>query len=270
MSNHTAGHNVAQREGTALLRSPVLEAFEVERAQLRARLAALDKAEAVVAEAYPDEGKTPFSTEPRVPSRGQRRSTQAGRFEPTRPTQDEIVRWVSAEDGPVTRREVVDALGGSVDNVGRKLQTLHKKGRLKGHGQGGARAYSAVPALRAAPRAPSEPAASRPTRQNTEAGKRAPQQRPTVAVDEYLASRAASQRVIPLKQAEPVGDRLFDAIRAHGPITVLQLQQLMPSKSLAQIVNEGRSLVARGLIMSDGDGAGRIYCVTAPPAEGAA
>jgi len=270
MSKHTAGHNILQREGAALLRSPVLEAFEVERAQLRARLVALDKAEAVVAEAYLEERMSPLPTEPRARTRGQRRSTSAGRFEPTRPTQDEIVRWFSAQDRPATRREVVEALGGSADNVGRKLQTLLKKRRLKGHGRGGARTYSAVPTLRSAAPVPPQAAARRPTRLSTKTGTPSPQQRPAAAADEYLASREASQRIVPLMQPQPVGDPLFDAIHEHGPITVLQLQQLIPSKSLAQIINEGRSLVARGLITSDGEGARRVYCVTDPPAESAA
>jgi hypothetical protein len=165
---------------------------------------------------------------------------------------------------------VVDALGGTADNVGRKLQTLLKKRRLKGHGRGGARTYFAVPTLRSAPPVPPQAAAREPTRLSTKTEKPSPQQRPAAAADEYLASREASQRVVPLKQSQPVGDPLFEAIHEHGPITVLQLQQLMPSKSLAQIINGGRSLVARGLIASDGEGVRRIYRVTDPPAESAA
>lgn len=112
----------------------VLEAIRWELSTLCLRVACLEQAETALSPLYGQ-----LAPRPAEPTSGTTKKTPPS---PTRghPTSEEVREYVIA-NGPLTRGEIVAALGGSPQAIDDKLKRLLAKGQIGADGRRGARRY---------------------------------------------------------------------------------------------------------------------------------
>lgn len=193
--------------------SSALQAVRDELVQTRRHVDALQRAEALLAGEF-----AAIEVPPRPTSPARRR---AGR----RPTKRGAVRDYVIEHGPLTRRELVAALGGSPGSVDNHLKRLLDQGDIAADGAPGQRQYYA----------PSP---------NT----------PVVPVRAAAVPAPAPPVDVPERGVYPV----FDAICDLGGATTLDLAEAT-ELPVSHVVEQGRRLLQLRLVRFEGDGESRLW-----------
>jgi hypothetical protein len=200
-----------------------LQALRQELTSLRALVVALEKAEAIVASACeptPTPTPEPAPEEPAIAKHDSRARSR-------RYTTRAQVRDLIVTHGPLTRGEILRALGGRPKTMDKKLKILLDDGEITADGRPGARRYRA-PSAKGRPRG----------------GGSAP-----------IARQASSS--IPERGVYPV----YDAIADRGTATTAQLARATKQPT-AVVVEQGRRLVQLGLVQFRGEGGERVWRMT--------
>jgi hypothetical protein len=197
-----------------------LQAIRGELTVLRPRIELLEQAEALVALAY----APPQARRSRRPARRSRTEHQGSR-------RAHVREYVVAH-GPLSRRQLVDAVGGHPDAISKILKRLLDDGEIAAEGRSRSRRYRA-------------PGPDTPVRD----------ERP----------QPGSRRTPPARGVYPV----YDAIADAGGATTVELAAKM-GMPVAIVVEQGRRLVQLGLVRFAGAGGQRQWLPASDAAGDAA
>lgn len=206
-----------------------LQAVREELTSRRALVAALEQAEAVLASAY-ESSSTPVikpASDDAVVAKHAPRARRRRRSTP------EQVRDYVVAHGPLTRGQVVHALGGHPKTMDKKLKILLDDGEIEADGRPGARRY----------RAPSATVRPRAGGSGRKAG--------------GASSSVPEHGVYPL----------YDAIADLGSATTDQLAKATKQPT-SVVVEQGRRLTQLGLVRFRGVGGKRVWLMADAATEG--
>ncbi len=198
--------------------STVLEVIREELATLRRRVSCLERAELIIRPAYePAEPRRLATPAPSAARPARRRRSSSGN-----PTRTQLRQHVVAH-GPVTRGELVAALGGNPKRVSDRLRRLLEAGEIGADGRPGARRYRS-------------PAA------------------PEVVSAPVVPAKTSVSRALPERGVYPMYDAIVDL---EGP-TTKQLSERMGLPT-SVVVEQGRRLVQLGLVRFTQAGQVRVW-----------
>ncbi|HEY2718003.1 MAG TPA: hypothetical protein VGI52_00125 [Solirubrobacteraceae bacterium] len=188
---------------------------------LRSRVTSLEKAEEILRPAY----ELPKQQEPAARAQ----SSTSSQPTPQNPTQVQLCDYIAAHH-PITRGELLTALGGNAKAVDKKLNLLLMSGRIGADGRPGRRRYR--------PPGPHRPAPD---------------------------GQSGLSPVAPARGVYPMYDEIVDL----GMVTTESLAQ-RTGKPASQIVKEGRKLLQLKLVRISEDGSTRAWFPANPKTKGKA
>jgi hypothetical protein len=196
------------------------EVIREELTTMRQRVRCLERAEVMIRPAY--EPTEPPPTAP-VPSKAE--PAPRKRLGSQNPTRTQLRQHVVAH-GPLSRSELVSALGGNAHVMDQKLRRLREDGEIAADGHAGARLYRA-------------PAA------------------PEVVTAPSVPAEASAVRALPERGVYPMYDAIVDL---NGATTQQLSERIGLPTSL--VVEQGRRLVALGLVRFTQAGQARVWGAT--------
>lgn len=198
-----------------------LEYLHRELAILRSQVTSLEKAEKILRPVYELPEQQGLAAEAQ--------SVTSAQPTPQNPTRAQLCDYIAAHH-PITRGELLTALGGNPKAMDRRLRSLLMNGKIAADGLPGRRQYR--------PPDPHQPA---------------------------LDGKSGLSPVAPARGVYPMYDEITDL----GTATTEALAQRM-RKPVSQIVKEGRKLLQLKLVRFSGDGGTRAWFPANPQARGGA